>query len=224
MQAKKIKIKHIQLNVRLPLQNRWPLFGAKFSTGLQQGSTIPLVHKIPDNSFPAQGRSPELADFCYFVLFFLKTHSDVTAEDQLGLKVSWWGGSSSIWRSVFTGASRLPADLGNRHPEKVLQGLSHLLWTDVVNWMSWCLIGQKKKTKDLRDISFVAVCIFFLIISHYIPLVGGTAVSLLWCSFNIFITGSCHHPPRLFYWFIWELHTTKKPTTLWAENTIAQAL
>lgn len=224
MQAKKIKIKHIQLNVRLPLQNRWPLFGAKFSTGLQRGSTIPLVHKIPDNSFPAQGRSPELADFCYFVLFFLKTHSDVTAEDQLGLKVSWWGGSSSIWRSVFTGASRLPADLGNGHPEKVLQGLSHLLWTDVVNWMSWCLIGQKKKTKDLRDISFVAVCIFFLIISHYIPLVGGTAVSPLWCSFNIFITGSCHHPPRLFYWFIWELHTTKKPTTLWAENTIAQAL
>lgn len=160
----------------------------------------------------------------FVILFFLKTHSDVTAEDQLGLKVSWWGGSSSIWRSVFTRASRLPADLGNGHPEKVLQGLSHLLWTDVVNWMSWCLIGQKKKTKDLRDISFVAVCIFFLIISHYIPLVGGTAVSLLWCSFNIFITGSCHHPPRLFYWFIWELHTTKKPTTLWAENTIAQAL
>lgn len=105
--------------------------------------------------------------FVILFCFFLKTHSDVTAEDQLGLKVSWWGGSSSsIWRSVFTGASRLPADLGNGHPEKVLQGLSHLLWTDVVNWMSWCLIGQKKKTKDLRDISFVAVCIFFLIISH----------------------------------------------------------
>lgn len=104
--------------------------------------------------------------FVILFCFVLKTHSDVTAEDQLGLKVSWWGGSSSIWRSVFTGASRLPADLGNGHPEKVLQGLSHLLWTDVVNWMSWCLIGQKKKTKDLRDISFVAVCIFFLIISH----------------------------------------------------------
>lgn len=68
------------------------------------------------------------------------------------------------------------------------------------------------------------VCRSMYFFSYYIPLVGGTAVSLLWCSFNIFITGSCHHPPRLFYWFIWELHTTKKPTTLWAENTIAQAL
>lgn len=84
----------------------------------------------------------------FVILFcFLKTHSDVTAEDQLGLKVSWWGGSSSVWRSVFTGASRLPADLGNGHPEKVLQGLSHLLRTDVVNWMSWCLKSQKKKKK-----------------------------------------------------------------------------
>lgn len=218
-------MKLIQLNVRLPLQNRWPLFGAKFSTGLQRGSTIPLVHKKPDNSFPAQGRSPELADFCYFV--FLKTHSDVTAEDQLGLKVSWWGGSSSVWRSVFTGASRLPADLGNRHPEKVLQGLSHLLWTDVVNWMSWCLIGQKKKKKKRFARYFVCRSMYFFFLLYPISCstdVGGTAVSLLWCRFNIFITGSCHHPPRLFYWFIWELHTTKKPTTLWAENTIAQAL
>lgn len=91
----------------------------------------------------------------------------------------------------------------------------------VPNWSE-----EEEKKKKICEIFRLSQYVFFFLLY---PIscstdVGGTAVSLLWCRFNIFITGSCHHPPRLFYWFIWELHTTKKPTTLWAENTIARAL
>lgn len=73
MQAKKTKRKKkktYSTECEAALAKLLTFIWANFSPGLQRGSTIPLVHKKPDNSFPAQGRSPELADFCYFVLFF----------------------------------------------------------------------------------------------------------------------------------------------------------
>lgn len=47
--------------------------------------------------------------------------------------VAWAWGGGGVWRPVGSG------HLGDGQLVKVLQGLSHLLRADVVNWMSWSL-------------------------------------------------------------------------------------
>lgn len=66
-----------------------------------------------------------------FIPQSLPVHAQVSSENQLGLVMGW--------RSVVSGCFR------DRQPVKVLYGLSHLLWTNVVNWMSWSLDEMKEQ-------------------------------------------------------------------------------
>lgn len=70
--------------------------------------------------------------------------------------------------------------LGDRQLVKVLQGLSHLLWTNVVNWMGWCL-HMRTRQKNCINCSIVLnsiglFCCYFahpactLYFTHIFPL------------------------------------------------------
>lgn len=90
---------------------------------LPRGSTVrPAPGLVSCQTWPLFAGSSPSPGVCWLAC------RDVSAGDWLGLTVGWSGGGV-----------RLLVVLGDRQPVKVLQGLSHLLWTNVINRMSWSL-------------------------------------------------------------------------------------